>query len=111
MAFTTLKNGLGSGISSYHASATSTLTFAEIENTGETLAEVSICGVYWSGSWSIVRDGVTVLSLSGSGFFDLVSCPITINATDDIVATLTGTGTLILKLHKVSRVISSQYDG
>lgn len=111
MPFNIIKNGKGAGTASFHATSTQTLTMAEMQNDGETLTSANIVGVYWSGTWNVTRGGVTLLALSGSGFFDLVACPITINNTSDIIATLTGNGTIILKLNKLAKMTNTSYAG
>jgi len=79
---------------------------------GETVQSMAIAEVMWSvagtNSFSVKRGSNTVLTLAGSGYHDYQASGIRIEdgsaqLTSNVDITLSGgTGTLLLKLHKVS---------
>ena len=68
----------------------------------EILTGCNIRTVMWSGTWKVSRGSNTLLNLSGSGTFDLSlgDMALAIDSTATLVANVTGTGTLILKIGK-----------
>lgn len=72
----------------------------------ETVDSMTIAQAKWAGTWVVSRAGNTILDLTGAGNFDFQEDGVTIEtsaeASGNLVATLTGSGTLVLKLHKQS---------
>jgi hypothetical protein len=68
----------------------------------EILTGCNIRTVMWSGTWKVSRGANTLLNLSGSGVMDftLSDMSLSIDSTATLVANVTGTGTLILKIGK-----------
>lgn len=98
-----ISNPTRSGIVTVLATATETVDLSTLIVAGETLDHADIVGVAWSGTWVITRAGTPILSLSNTGnWLDLDSKGVSLktNSTSNIVATLTGDGTLILRLKK-----------
>ena len=103
MAETILQNRVGNGRAVVHMTGTETVNLAELAKNGETVLGAKIIGVWWSGSWTIVRNAVSVLVLTGNGdmVFDQHGVSIDLQKAQPLVCTLTtGTGSLILMLRK-----------
>jgi hypothetical protein len=82
----------------------------------ETVRSATITQIVWgtgaaADRWTIKRGANTVAILGGTGKLDLVesSMPISLFTTGTVVAELTGTGFIMIELHKTSNVANSQY--
>lgn len=107
-----ISNATRTGVVVTASTATETIDLSTLIIAGETLKSVEIAGVVWSGTWTVVRGGVTVLSLTGSGNWgdlDALGISLKANPTSNIVLTLTGAGTIILRLKKVVSGYTTQY--
>lgn len=86
----------------FQTSATGTMNIADGELPGQNVRSYDISEVYWSGQWAVTRGANTVLDLSGSGGWNLnaTGMEISESGTAPLTATLTGAGTIIIKMKK-----------
>lgn len=84
------------------ATATETIALSSLVAGSETVAKASINKILWCGTWTVARGANTKFSLSGTGVFDLDSMGLACkeDTTANIGLTLTGAGSIILKLKK-----------
>lgn len=105
-------NSQKGGAALIRSTATETINLSDLAHAGETVNSATITNVMWSGTVTVTRNAVTILSLTGSGRFPLYdhNSSFTDNATFPIVITITGAGTLVLGLSKKS-TFTSDYSG
>ena len=109
---TVVNKGNNGGYSTLHFTANTVHTLADLQVAGETVNSAKIVDVYWTsaatGNWTVDRDAVNVLNLTGSGHWNFQENAVQFEAEADIdgdidvkLNTVTD-GTLIMKLHKNS---------
>jgi hypothetical protein len=102
---------LGSAVIRDIANANYQITdFATPNTAQETVTNVSITQIYWTGDWTIKR-GTTVVFQTGNntGFWDLNSHGISLtdnNAANLTINTTSTSATLVLKLSKTSTALT-----
>jgi hypothetical protein len=89
--------------------ANATYTIADFEAGGETINAVDIAQVYWCGSWTVSRNGETILNLVNGDNWFLEG--VTLLKEDDtypIVIENTGTGGTIILVYKKQSIITDE---
>ena len=113
MAIIQQGNKGGYTVARFTASGTVVLNGASnnANTVGETVNNLQLSDIKWStvgatDSWTITRNSVDQAVLGGDGHWDLQAdiSPIgnDVDNVEDITVTLSGTGTLLLKMHKQS---------
>ena len=92
-----------------HFTASNTTTIAGNSSvSGIAVGDESLTGGYvkglaWTGTWTIARGANTIWSTINSGDLDFTSVgmPLTQDATATLVCTLTGSGSILVKVGKI----------
>jgi hypothetical protein len=104
------KGSRGTGIAVARDTTTGTITLADAAAAGETVVGMTIADIVWSlagaGTWTLTRDGNTLIVLNGSGQLNFADNQLRLETTaeelESLVYTLSGTGSIIIKFHKRS---------
>lgn len=84
------------------ATASETIALSALAAGSETVSKASINKIMWCGTWSVSRGGNKKYDLSGTGCWDLDSMGMANkeDADSNIVLTLTGVGSIVIKVKK-----------
>ena len=106
-----LENKIGSGTAVLYATANTGYKLTDLATSGnETVNEVIITGVAWTGTCSILRGSNTVFETSGTATAgQWKNIHMTQDPTANVQVTLTGAGTIYVEMKKKSTISNSQY--